>query len=82
MRRSLVNLSGLAESDTKVVTGCLRMTKVTIFVVLDLKGLIKNMNNMGLCLYMFKYDYATGPSIKVTPTPGILQKRLSLFLSC
>ena len=31
MRRSLVNLSGLLNAVTKVVTGCLRMTKVTIF---------------------------------------------------
>ena len=30
---SLVKLSGLVKSVTKMVTGCLRMTKVAIFVV-------------------------------------------------
>ena len=52
MRRSFVKLSGLVEPVTKVVTGCLRMTKVAIFAVLDLKGLSKNIENMGFCLYM------------------------------
>ena len=33
MRRSLVILSGLLNAVTKVVTGCLRMTKDVIFVV-------------------------------------------------
>ena len=44
MRRSLVKLSGLMESVTKVVTGCLRTTKF---------GFKLNMKNMGLCLYIF-----------------------------
>ena len=33
MRRSFVNLSGFLNAVTKVVTGCLRMTKDSIFVV-------------------------------------------------
>ena len=40
MRRSLVNLSELVKSVTKMVTGCLSMTKVDIFVVYELKGLL------------------------------------------
>ena len=38
LKRSLVNMSGSVESVTKVVTGCLRMTKVTIFVAWDKKS--------------------------------------------
>ena len=35
MRRSLIILSGLVESITKMVTGCLRTTQVSIFLVWD-----------------------------------------------
>ena len=40
--RSLVKLSGLVKSMTKMVTGCLRMTKVAIFVVLGCGSSKKN----------------------------------------
>ena len=41
MRISLVKLSGLADSVTKMVTGCLRPTKVAIFGAWDWKGLVR-----------------------------------------
>ena len=40
MKRSIVKLLGLVKSVTKMVTGCLRTTKVPIFVAKDLKGLL------------------------------------------
>ena len=46
MKRSLVKLLGVIESVTNMVTGCLRTTKVAIFVVWDKKGFSKNMENM------------------------------------
>ena len=43
-------MSGLVRSVTKVETGCLRMTKVAIFVVETKKVLLRNMETMKLCL--------------------------------
>ena len=37
---------------TEMVTGCLRTTKVAIFVVLDNRDSLYHIKNMGLCLYM------------------------------
>ena len=48
MRRSLV---GLVKSETKLVTGCLRTTKVVIFVVWDKKGFLAKYEKYGT-LYM------------------------------
>ena len=47
MRRSLVQLSGLEDSVTKMVTGCLRMTKLAIFLVWYLKGFLAKYEEYG-----------------------------------
>ena len=47
MRRWLVQLSGLEESVTEMVTGCLRMTKLAIFLVWDLKGFLAKYEEFG-----------------------------------
>ena len=53
MRRSLVTLLGLLNAVTEVMTGCLRMTKGPIFVVVNLLTLFScRMKNMGLFLCM------------------------------
>ena len=54
MRRSLATWSGLVKSATKVVTGSLRMTKVVIFVVWDLKVFLAKYEEYGtLSIYIY-----------------------------
>ena len=47
MKRSIVKLLGIVKSVTKMVTGCLRTTKVPIFVAKDLKGLLSKYEKYG-----------------------------------
>ena len=52
MGGSLVKLLGIVKYVTKVVTGCLRMTKVAITVILRIKGLLAENKKYGtLSLY-------------------------------
>ena len=55
IRRSLVKLWGLVESVTQIVTGCLRMTKAAIFIVLEKDTLVKYGKYGALSLYWKKY---------------------------
>ena len=59
MRRSLVKLSGLVKSVIPVVTGCLRLTEVAIFVVWYWKVFKLDMKNIGLCLHMFDQKFCS-----------------------
>ena len=52
MKRSVVKLSGEIKAMTKMVTGCLSMTKVAIFVELANRDSLYHIKNMGICIYM------------------------------
>ena len=52
MRRSLVKLSGLVKSATRMARGCLRMTKVAIFRIKNKRdAFAKNENCWNLTIY-------------------------------
>ena len=62
MKRPLVNLLRLLNVATKVVTGCLRTSKVSIFVVLSFRDLfIWPYGKYWICLHIFInkfYDFS------------------------
>ena len=58
---------------TKVVTGYLRATKVTIFVARDRKGFIKKIENIGLFLYIIKGDVDEWHLTKVRGRKGAIR---------
>ena len=56
MRQSVVKFLGVVESVTKVVTGCLRTTKVAIFVAGNKRGFSRTMENMGYVYLKLRLD--------------------------
>ena len=53
MRRSLVKLSGVVNDVTKMVTVCLRATKVTMFGMIRLKGFLVKYEILSVYFWKF-----------------------------
>ena len=72
MRRSLVKLSGLVKSVTKMVTGFLKKQQNLPYLLYTIKTLLVKYENIGLYLYFYNHNNSHFTALKETVLTGLV----------